>query len=157
MRMTKEQAIRYCTQRLNDEQDQEKHEIWQRLRAEIKQQGLDPVLARIEENIDDIIKEWGSDNSPEEDLAAATTSDNSVMIAIAHDLLKRTAQERELYQNIPLRAYYLMALQKFLENVLRESAHLKSYAEAREGIESDLFNLEETYGKWIDDAIAAQE
>ena len=166
MKMTDTQAAAYCRSRASASltgrpSGEEASREWNRLRDEIEQDGLEEVESRLTTWLEKVQADTDprrtADTSIADAFLDAIYDEDEIKRAIAGELKEKVKQEIERQSTYPLRALYLQHLRNFLGNVQDEAANLEDYEQAREEIGEQLEQLESEYGKWITDAIAAQE
>ena len=153
MYMTDTQATNYCLTQatsLTGTSHEEAIRTWNRLANEIRQDGLDAVVSRLE-------GEQAIDTNITETFLAAIYNDEQVKRAIAGELQEKVKQEIDEKSTFPLRVIYLQYLRNHLGNVQDDAADLEDFSRARKDIEMQLEQLESEYGMWITNAIAEQE
>lgn len=166
MKMTNAQAATYCNAQAvssltGKPSGEEASREWDRLRAEIETDGLETVERRLTTWLEQVQAERDPHRSANTSVAdaflAAVYDEDEIKRAIAGDLKEKVKLEIEKQSTYPLRALYLSYLRNHLGNVEDEAANLEDYEEARENIEEQLKRFELEYGKWITNALAAQE
>ena len=153
MHMTDTQATNYCfsqAKSLTGTSHEEGIRTWSRLASEIRQDGLDAVVSRLE-------GEQAIDTSITETFLAAISDEEEVKRAIAGELKEKVKQEIDEKSTLHLRVIYLQYLRNHLGNVQDDAADLEDFSRARKDIETQLEQLEVEYGAWITNAIAEQE
>lgn len=117
-----------------------------------KLQSYHEVKEEVNEELRKFEEEYGAwvDEAPE-------YGDGETEKAVARELQERVIAEIGKLEYPSLRAFYLGCLRNHFGNVLSDAADLVDYEKAREYVETQVLQLEKEYGKWINDAILAQE
>jgi len=166
MRMTDAQATAYCKSQglaslTGRPSGEETSREWNRLRDEIEQNGLDAVEARLTTWLEQVQADQDPRHSAHmgiaDELLNVIYDSQEIKRAIAGELKEKVKEEIDKQSTYPLRALYLQHLRNFLGSVQDDAADLEDYEQTREELEEQLEQLETEYGKWITDAIAAQE